>query len=127
MGKTEQSGSQPLDDRAGAYRKSGDMVAAIARRHNHLDIDDTTQERWRQLMGLMREVDTWADDTDATHEEVLLGLMDFGLFQERYPALAPGELTFESHLAMLTRARRILKVGERASRNCRSGDLSLLG
>jgi hypothetical protein len=60
-------------------------------------------------------VDTWADDTDATHEEVLLGLMDFGLFQERYPALAPGELTFESHLAMLTRAQRILKVGERAS------------
>lgn len=116
MKRREQGAGEPLDDRADAYRRSGDMVAAIARRHSGIDVDELTKERWRQLMGLMREVDTWADDTDATRLEVLEGLVDFGMFQERYPHLAPGELTIEAHLAMLRRADHILRVGELASR-----------
>ena len=116
MKKVELQPGEPIDDRAEAYRKSGDLVAAIARRHSEIDVDEMTLERWRQLMGLMREVDTWADDTDATREEVLDGLMDFGMFQDRYPALAPGELPIDAHLSMLRRADRILKVGELASR-----------
>lgn len=109
-------GNAPLDDRAEAYRKSGDMVAAIARRHNHIDIDNLTLERWRDLMGLMREVDTWADDTDVTHEEVLTGLADFSQFEDRYPSLAPDQLSVEARLALLRRTSHILKVGEYASR-----------
>lgn len=116
MKKGERAEGAPLDDRAEAYRKSGDMVAAIARRHNHLDIDDMTLERWRDLMGLMREVDTWADDTDITRDEVLEGLMSFEQFKDRYSSLAPGQLSVEAHLALLRRANHILKVGEYASR-----------
>jgi hypothetical protein len=112
---TEKAG-QPLDDRAGAYRRSGNMIAAIARRHNHLDIDEQTEERWRQLMGLMREVDTWADDTDATRDDVLSGLINSEMFRDRYPDLAPGELSVEAHLALLRRTNHILRVGELASR-----------
>ena len=116
MKQTELGADKPIDDRAEAYRKSGDLVAAIARSHNHLDVDELTVERWRQLMGLMREVDTWADDTDATREDVLMGLVDFSMFKDRYPALAPGQLELEAHLSLLKRADRILKVGEFASR-----------
>ena len=116
MKQPELRADKPIDDRAEAYRKSGDLVAAIARSHNHLDVDELTVERWRQLMGLMREVDTWADDTDATREDVLMGLIDFSIFKDRYPALAPGQLKIETHLSLLKRADRILKVGEFASR-----------
>jgi hypothetical protein len=114
--KPELRPGEPIDDRADAYRKSGDLVAAIARSHHHIDVDEVTVERWRQLMGLMREVDTWADDTDTTKEEVLTGLADFGMFEGRYPALAPGELTIGAHGSMLRRADHILRVGELASR-----------
>ncbi|HTJ73398.1 MAG TPA: hypothetical protein VL481_02300 [Verrucomicrobiae bacterium] len=116
MKKVEHTAGEPWDDRAKAYRRSGDMVAAIARRHSGVDVDDLTKERWRELMGLMREVDTWADDTDASRQEVLEGLVDFGMFQERYPHLAPGQLTIEAHLSMLRRTDHILRVGELASR-----------
>lgn len=116
MKKAELGTGGPIDDRAHAYRRSGDMVAAIARRHNGIDVDDLTTERWRELMGLMREVDTWADDTDASREEVLEGLANFELFQERYPHLAPGELDIQAHLSMLRRADHILRVGDLASR-----------
>lgn len=105
----------PLDDRADAYAKSGDMLAAIARRHYHITVDDLTQARWRQVMGLMREVDTWADDTDATPDDVIDGLGSFDLFRERYPDLTPEALGDEAHEAVLRRTVRVLKLGERVA------------
>jgi hypothetical protein len=115
MSKREEPFDRPLDDRAEAYTKSGDIIASIARRHNHIDIDETTHARWRQLMGLMREVDTWADDTDATHQDVLDGLADFDTFSSRYPDLAPESLDNLARGAVLWRTARILKLGERAA------------
>jgi len=111
----EQSVSGPLDDRADLYRTSGDLVAAIARHHTGLTVDDATHERWRQIMGLMREVDTWADDTAATNSEVLAGLQDFSRFDGRYPELAPGKLDDDSRNALLRHTARILKLGRYAS------------
>lgn len=104
-----------FDDRADAYRKSGDMIAAIARRHYGLDIDDVTHERWRQLMGLMREIDTWADDGGVTSDEVLIGLAEFDLFRERYPELSPEALDIPTQEAMFLRTARILKLGKYAA------------
>jgi len=115
MKKYEVQGVVPLDDRADAYQKSGDMVTAIARAHHHIDIDSLTQVRWREMMGLMREVDTWADDTDVTHEEVIEGLETFEMFNERYPSLTPEMLGEEAHEAMVRRAARVLKLGERVA------------
>jgi hypothetical protein len=105
-----------IDDRARAYMKLGDMVTAIARYHTHVDVDETTAARWRQVMGLMREVDTMADDTDATSEDVIDRLKDFSTFKERYPDLAPDALDEYTQEAMLSRTRRILKLGAWAAK-----------
>lgn len=115
MDKGEKPYTGPIDDRAEAYKKSGDMVAALAKAHTNIDVDETTHERWRQVMGLMREVDTWADDTDVSQEEVLLGLADFEMFSSRYPDLTPEALGHETHEKMVARTGRILKLGQRAT------------
>lgn len=101
-----------LDDRAEGFLKSGDLASSIAEHAFKVDVDDITRNRWRQLMGLMREVDTWADDTETPREEVLLGLADFTLFENRYPDLRPNELGTEAHEKVLRRAERILKIGD---------------
>lgn len=103
------------DDRAPAYLKSGDLAVAMATEHYGLDIDDTTHQRWRQLMGLMREVDTWADDTGVSPEVVQEGLRDFTSFKVLYPALAPGEVGPETSAALLRRTAKILHLGQYAS------------
>lgn len=99
------------DDRAPAYLKSGDLAVAIAKQHHDLDIDATTHERWRQLMALLREVDTWADDTNVTSEEVHAGLESFDDFKDLYPALAPENLDAEARDRLLRRTDKILKLG----------------
>lgn len=103
------------DDRAPAYRKSGDLAVAIATQHHGLDIDISTHQRWRQLMGLMREVDTWADETTSTAEEVCAGLANFDDFKELYPQLAPEVLEPETQAALLRRTARILQLGGQAA------------
>lgn len=103
--------TEPIDDRARAYMKLGDMVTAIARRHTHIDVDETTAARWRQVMGLMREVDTLADDTDASAEDVMRSLEDFSNFKDRYPDLAPDATDEHTQQTMLKRTKRILKLG----------------
>jgi hypothetical protein len=103
------------DDRAPAYLKSGDLAVAMATEHYGLDIDATTHQRWRQLMGLMREVDTWADDTGASPEVVQEGLRDFSSFKDIYPALAPGAVSPETSTLLLRRTAKILQLGRYAS------------
>ena len=99
------------DDRAPAYLKSGDLAVAIARQHHSIDIDTTTHQRWRQLMGLMREIDTWADDTDVSPEEVCAGLEAFDDFKELYPELSPEKLGLDAQHALLQRTAKILQLG----------------
>jgi hypothetical protein len=107
--------STPLDDRAELYGKWGDMVGAIARRHHNIDVDELTQTRWHELMGLMREVDTWADDTGTDEMQVLGGIADFSMFQDRYPHLAPDALSEPAIEAIAYRTVRILKLGRQAA------------
>lgn len=103
------------DDRAPAYFKSGDLAAAIATEHYGLTIDEVTTRRWRQLMGLMREVDTWSDEYATPAEEVLAGLASFEDFAPLYPALAPSELSTAAQAAILGRTAKILRLGAHAT------------
>ena len=104
---------QLYDDRAHVYHKSGDLLVAIARHHHGLHIDNPTHERWRQLMGLMREVDTWLDDSPVTPDEVITELDSFEQFENRYPDLTASEVGAENHENMVKRAALIAQIGER--------------
>ena len=104
-----------FDDRAAAYAVSGDIAAGIARQHHGLHIDTVTRERWRQLMSVMREVDTWADSGTVSTAEVLGELASYRLFGERYPLLSPGELGPETHRKLVARARTVLALGDMAA------------
>ena len=104
-----------FDDRAQAYLRSGDVAAAIAEQHFGIDVDDITRQRWRELMGLLREVDTWVDDTGVSPDETLDSLRRFDLFGTRYPYLAPASLGPEIQATMLKRTARILKFGQLAT------------
>ena len=101
-----------IDDRAESFLQVGDVARKVAERHSNVDVDAVTHERWRQLMGLLREVDTLVDDTDTTKEQAVTMLDDFALFADRYPALTPALLGEDTHEKLLARTRQLLKIGE---------------
>ena len=101
-----------VDDRADSFLQVGDVAKRVAESHSNISIDGVTHERWRQLMGLLREVDTLVDDTSTTKEQVLLMLSDFTPFSDRYPALAPEVLGENIHKKLLGRTQHLLRLGE---------------
>lgn len=101
-----------IDDRVESYKKLGDVVTAIVRRHGKVDVDATSAERWHDLMGLLREVDTEADDTGMTSQEMMERLTSFEAFADRYPSLRPDELGAEAQATLLVRARHVFRLGE---------------
>lgn len=40
------------DDRAPSFRQVGDVAASVAEYHAGVQLDETTRERWRELMAL---------------------------------------------------------------------------
>jgi hypothetical protein len=61
----------------------GDIIATIA--HNHgIDVDAQTNERWRDVLSLLREFDTLADDSGISHHDALQELASFDRFAEHY-------------------------------------------
>ena len=101
-----------IDDRADSFLQVGDVAKKVAECHSNVDVDELTHERWRQLMGLLREVDTLVDDTSATKEQVMVMLNDFTPFSERYPALTPESLGENTHEKLLVRTQHLLTLGE---------------
>ncbi len=57
-----------------------------------MPVDDLTTQRWRELLGLLREFDTLVDDTHIDTEEALAQLKDFDFFRNTYPRLSPEQL-----------------------------------
>ena len=103
--------THPIDDRAESFLQVGDVAWHIAEKHSNVSVDDVTHQRWRQLMGLLREFDTLVDDTPITDADALNRLRDFSEFESRYPALSPAELGPELFEALLQRTQRLLKLG----------------
>lgn len=99
------------DDRAWVYRKSGDLLATIASQHHKLTIDEVTHERWCELMGLMREVDTWLDDTAVSSDEVMQELRDFTQFKALYPELDAAAIGADVHERMVGRVAIVAAAG----------------
>lgn len=102
---------QPLDDRADSFLQVGDVAYHVAETHAGVLVDETTHERWRQLMALLREFDTLVDDTAISQEEALARLHDFTEFEARYQALRPEELGGETFGRLYRRTERVLKLG----------------
>lgn len=101
-----------LDDRAESFLQVGTVAKKIAEDHVGLSVDDVTHERWSQLMGLLREVDTLADDGDISSEQVLARLNDFSEFSERYPALTRNQLGNDVTEVLINRTDRVLRIGK---------------
>ena len=100
-----------LDDRAESFLQVGTVAKKVAESHCGVTVDETTHQRWQQLMGLLREVDTLADDTSTTDDEVLGRLEDFSEFEDRYPALTMDALGSETRDDLMVRTERLLKLG----------------
>lgn len=105
-----------FDDRAESFLQVGEVAAHVAERHAGVTLDTATHERWRQLMALLREVDTLADDDKMPADELMVALRDFSIFGERYPALSPDTIGAEKHAALLGRTQRLLHLSELVSR-----------
>ena len=104
------------DDRAPSFLQLGDVARSIAEDHAHIEIDDTTYQRWGQLMGLLREFDTMIDDRGISHDDALGRLRDFSEFRALYPALAPDVLSPAGQQRLLRRAGIIMHRGEQLAR-----------
>jgi hypothetical protein len=100
-----------LDDRAESFLRVGTVAKLVAEHHSNVQIDTVTHQRWRDTLGILREVDTYADDVALSDKEVLHQLEIFSTFSNRYPSLDPTNLGEESHAVMLARVKRILKLG----------------
>lgn len=102
---------RPYDDRAESFLQVGDVVCEVATRHCHIDVDDVTHERWRQLMALLREVDTLHDDRGVEADDIIAQLESFDEFADRYPDLTAEKLGGQTHQKLLRRTRQLLKIG----------------
>jgi len=107
----EANNHTPWDSTYPYYFQLADLIKAVAESHSGVRIDETTHTRWGELMGLMREVDTHADETNTSDRETLGELQVFTQFQSRYPHISPEALGEETHQALMLRTRRILKLG----------------
>lgn len=98
------------DDRSDSFRMLGGVIATIAENHG-IEIDETTRVRWSELLGLLREFDTFVDDQQVPEDDALLELFHFGRFKDNYPNLGPPEVAQEVHLKMVRRVALILEHG----------------
>lgn len=103
------------DDRAPSFRQVGDVAASVAEHHAGVQLDEVTRERWRELMALLREVDTHVDGGEVSHARVMAELRDFGGLRDYYPALAPEVMTTQQNEAVLARTETILALGRVAT------------
>jgi hypothetical protein len=99
------------DDRSDSFRMLGDVIASVAE-GQHVTIDTTTRERWRDTLGLLREFDTLVDDTDIDRTTALQALTSFDGFSENYPSLVVPHLPAEAHRTMVLRTKKILEHGD---------------
>ncbi len=88
-------------------------ICEIARTQHLLDLSATTVERWGQLLQLMREADTEADDLQG-HDQLLDSLRSFDAFRQRYPLLEPSQLPCDEDV-FFDRIRLILEQGRKLS------------
>lgn len=107
---------QAFDDRAESFLQVGSVARKVAQIHCGVEIDDTTDHRWQQLMGLLREVDTLADDKHVPTSDILAELEDFSLFKARYPDLTPDALGRDPQERLLRRTGRIFKLSDELAR-----------
>jgi hypothetical protein len=63
-------------------------------------------------MGVMREIDTQADDTPACNETIIDELVSFDRFRGRYPHITPEVLGPDMHGRLVRRTQRILHIGD---------------
>lgn len=99
------------DDRSDSFRMLGGVISSIAENHG-VEIDETTRERWSDLLGLLREFDTLVDDHQMPEDDALSELLHFEQFKQNYPSLGPPEISEEAHLRMVRRVARILEHGQ---------------
>lgn len=104
-----------FDDRAFGYRLIGENICLLAEGSFGIDLDTTTRERWQQLLGLLREVDTLADERINDPQSVLNTLSDYTVFASGYPALSPAALGDERFGTMVDRTQTILDIGQAIS------------
>lgn len=82
---------------ADRYHQLGDLLKVIAERSCGVAVDDTTHRRWREIMGLMTEVDSYVDERLVrglgSREELVDELTRFDRFRKSYPSLAPEFMT----------------------------------
>lgn len=100
------------DRRAHLAERVGDVIAAVANSHFNINIDTETSARWSELMQLMREVDTKADEPHST-PLILAQLQEFTPFKNRYTSLAPENFSSDSQRIIGSRVVSILRDGER--------------
>lgn len=78
----------PRDDRSDNFRHLAGMIVAVAQ-HYDISVDTTTEQRWNDCLGLLREFDTLVDDYDIPHQQALAALRDFTPFAANYPSMRP--------------------------------------
>lgn len=100
------------DRRAHLSSRVSDVIVAVAQYHFHVDIDTETQQRWSELMQLMREIDTKADEP-GSKKMILSELEHFRQFDRRYQHIAPGNFPDDRQAQIGNRVFSILTDGER--------------
>ena len=104
----------PRDDRSDNFRHLASMIVAVAQ-HYDISVDTTTEQRWNDCLGLLREFDTLVDDYDIPHQQALAALRDFTPFAANYPSMRPEAVGGATHQIMVSRVGRILQLGRTIS------------
>lgn len=103
---------EPWKSNLDHYRQIGNMFCVIAEDYCDVPIDETTRLRWREMMPLIMEVDTYVDERIVpglnTEHDLVDELERFDRFRDRYPNLAPEVLGPKTWGSMESKAREVV-------------------
>lgn len=99
-------------DDAEKYRQLADLLRAIAEQYCNTPIDETTRHRWREIVALMMEVDSYIDNRIvpgvSTETKIVEELESFDRFRGRYPHITPEVLGEAVWMRLECTAREIV-------------------
>ncbi len=99
------------------YERKADHYARAVRAVFGVAVDQTTRERWRDVIGLARGIDTYLDEGDRTTLDMRTAEVEAALDQpdflvERFPALSLERLGPTGYQYLCTRIHDIMRLNQ---------------
>lgn len=95
-----------------SYRVLASLLGTIAVHHSEVIVDNSTIQRWSDIMALMREVDNIIDDPSQDPHDIHQKLQSFDGFSGSYDSLAPSPNNSDIRERLFATTDKIITIGQ---------------